>query len=539
MNRIKATAFLLTLLLVFFTPDISASAAEETAKVTIIHVNDQHGRMGAEPFISQLAKDTEGNVLILDAGDVVHGQTVANLSQGEAMVTLMNTVGYDAMTVGNHEFNYGADRLKELSEMMDFPLLAANIKKEDGECLFQAYQVFPMDGVTVGVFGLATPKSVTVSDPRFIKGLTFEDPAQTAEAMVKKLQDEKCDVIIALVHMGVDEMDPLAAVAGIDVIISGHSHTLLENGMTIGDTLIAQTGSFGENIGIVEITLKNDKVEKVAKTIPITEETELIKDQVILDKIAEEEAAIEPITSAIVGHTPVLLQGEREIVRTQETNLADLITDGMKYATGADIALLGGGNIRTSIEAGDITMGQILTVLPFSNLLVTVELSGADILEALEHGVSSYPEPVGHYIQISGVKFVFDPEAEPMHRVTGVTMADGSKFDINKTYTVATSEFIAAGGDGYEMVANGQNLIYYGGDIETFLEYLKTDPKLSAEPDGRVKIAGTSDNNFVVFICIFVGLVLIGAILIFLRRRRIRHEHSAETGTHIDHTDID
>jgi 2',3'-cyclic-nucleotide 2'-phosphodiesterase (5'-nucleotidase family) len=165
-------------------------------------------------------------------------------------------------------------------------------------------------------------------------------------------------------------------------------------------------------------------------------------------------------------------------VRTRETNLANLITDSMLYVTEADIALMSGGNIRASIPAGDITMGHVLDTLPYSNLVVTVELSGADILAALEHGTGGYPEPVGEFVQVSGLNFAFDPEATPGSRVTAVTMADGKPLDIAGTYTVATIEFIAAGGDGYEMMASGRNLKYYGGDAEALAAYLKTAPEI-------------------------------------------------------------
>lgn len=500
MNKLnKTTAFLLAILFSFiFLPSGAFATPDDTVKLTIIHVNDRHGRTQAEPYISQMAKDLSGeNVLILDAGDSLHGQTASILTKGEAMVEVMNAVGYSAMVPGNHDFNFGVDRLTELSEKMNFPLLAANVRGGDGELLFDPYVIFEMNGVKVGVFGIATPETATKSDPRIVADLTFDDPVQTAALMASELKSRGCDIIIALTHLGLsnasepeNRSEALAAVDGIDVVIDGHSHTLLENGMLVGDTLIAQTGELGKNIGVVEIEVSNGKaVSKTAKLVAVPksgEASELVPDEDIVSKIAEEDAKLSHITEEIVGSTPVFLDGEWPGIRTNETNLADLITDSMKYAAGADIAFLTGGNIRASISAGDITMGQILTTLPYSNLITTVELSGTDVLAMLEYGVSKYPEPAGEYIHVSGIKFEFDTNAPSMRRVTKVTMADGGEFDIDAIYTIATIEFLSEGGDGYTMVANGTNKIYYQGDIEALIEYLNTSPDIKAAPDGRV-----------------------------------------------------
>lgn len=491
-KHIKITAVLLAVLLaVSMLPMSVTLAADSPAKLTIIHVNDRHGRTDADPYISQMAKDLKAkgeNVLILDAGDSLHGQTTTNLSKGGAMVEIMNDVGYSAMTPGNHDFNFGVARLQELSELMDFPLLAANVRIGDGQLLFQPYEVFRMNGLTVGVFGIVTPETLTKADPRIVAGLTFEDPAAISADMVQTLQSEGCDIIIALTHMGDDaasdpknKSDVLAeTVPGIDVIIDGHSHTELPNGKMVGNTLIAQTGAFTDNIGIVEIS-----AEKTAVLLPSPwDGTE--PDQAVTDKIDALEAANADITSVVVGNTPVLLQGEREYVRREETNLANVITDSMKWATGADIAFLTGGNIRAGIPAGDITMGQVLTTLPFSNLLVTIELSGADVLAMLEHGVAKYPELSGEFIHVAGLTCAFDPDAKAGERVKTAIMANGKAIDTQKTYTVATSEFLAAGGDGYTMLSRGTNLVYFGGDADALADYLQTQPVIKSEPEGRV-----------------------------------------------------
>lgn len=414
------------------------------------------------------------------------------------MAGIMNAVGYDAMTAGNHDFNFGTERMLELSAIMDFPLLAANVKDADGENLFESHVIFDMPGVKVGVFGITTPETLTKTDPRITEGLEFADPAETASEMVAELTSAGCDIIVALVHLGEDgatipeyRSDAIAAVPGIDIIIDGHSHTLLENGRISGDVLIAQTGAFGGHIGVVEVTASG---ERRAATIPVFDDedetdNEIMPDPAIVERIAEEEAKIEPITSEVLGSTAFLLNGEREYIRAGETNLSNLVTDSMLWATGADAAFLGGGNIRASIDAGDITKGDVLNVLPFSNLLVTIELRGADLLEVLEHGVSLYPELSGRFIQISGIRFTFDPDADPGQRVVTAVMSDGKAIDRDAVYTVATSDFIAAGGDGYNL-ESGRNLVYYGDDAEALANYIKTGPAINAEADGRVSTHG-------------------------------------------------
>ncbi|MCL2662239.1 MAG: 5'-nucleotidase C-terminal domain-containing protein [Oscillospiraceae bacterium] len=471
-----------------------------SGSLTILHMNDTHGRTQAEPYISQLANDIRadgGNVLILDAGDRLHGQVATNLTEGETMVQVMNAVGYDAMVTGNHEYNFGLNRLIELSGMMDFPLLAANVRF-NGEYIFERYTIIDYENLTVGVFGLGTPETPKSSDPRNMGMLVFEDPVEIATEIVELLKERNCDIIIALTHLGDDNStaenersDALAAIDGIDVVLDGHSHTLLENGKVVGNTLIAQTGSHAQYIGIVEIMIENGVKTKEAHLIEVPDaddETELKADEAIIAVIAEGQARVESITSVVVGTTPVTLDGERESVRTGETNLANLVTDSMIFATGADMSFIGGGSIRTSISAGDITMGDVLTVLPFSNLIITLEMTGLDVLEILEHGVSEYPEPAGLFIQVAGIHFMFDPEAEPGQRVVSVVMADGTAFDVNSSYIVATVEFIAAGGDGYTMMARGMDLVFYGGDAEAFVIYLETNPVITAEPEGRVRI---------------------------------------------------
>ncbi|MCL2065293.1 MAG: bifunctional metallophosphatase/5'-nucleotidase [Candidatus Cloacimonetes bacterium] len=470
----------------------STKHEELPINITIFHVNDRHGRMSAEPYLSYKANELRSkgeSVMIFDAGDALHGQIETNLTSGSSMVQLMNEVGYNGMVVGNHEFTYGVDRLLELSSMMDFPLIASNVMRS-GIPVFQEYNIFYYSGIKIGVFGVVTPETSNSMDPRVIAGLDFDDPQETAIRLVTQLKEEGCDFIIALAHLGdssvssPENRSDALAISGVDLVIDGHSHSLLPVGRTVGNTLIVQAGEFAEHIGVVKISIYNDWIDKSANIIIVSDD--LPKDTHILNKINEIKQTLEGITSQVVGYTPYLLKGERDDVRTEDTNLSNLITDSMQWYTQSDISFISGGSIRASIPAGNITYGQVLTTMPYSNLIITMEINGTTIMQALEHGVSLYPEPVGLFLQFAGLLVTFNPNAPVENRITNVVMSDGSTFDINRTYKVAMLEFLAVGGDGYTMLQTGQNIVYYGGDAEAFINYLATNPVINEEGEGRI-----------------------------------------------------
>lgn len=475
--------------------DGDAAAGPVQTKLTIIHTNDAHSRTGAQAYIAALAKDLRAkgeNVLVLSAGDELHGQPLATLPRGESIVTIMNAVGYDAMTPGNHDFNYGSRRLFELASKMQYPLLAANVRHlfAGQNSAFAPYIVKEFDGVKVGIFGLATPETVTKTNPSNVDTLIFDRPVQVADRVAATLkQDEGCDVVISLAHLGLDEStiddERSTAIAGVrfvDVVIDGHSHTQLDNGMvTESGALIAQTGSYAENIGIVELTVADGKVTSKSARLVKPEEAGVKPDQAVLDIIARLEAANEEITSEVVGTATVNLEGERENVRTRETNLGNLITDSIIDATGADIALMNGGNIRATIPAGTITKGDVLTVLPFGNYVVVKQLSGAAILEAIEHGLKEAPVTNPGFPHVAGISVTYDASRPVGSRVVEAVLATGEEIDPNKTYSFATNDFLAEGGDGYEMIGAGTSYVIYGSMEDIFMAYLGKNPTMHAD----------------------------------------------------------
>ncbi|MGL5675058.1 MAG: bifunctional metallophosphatase/5'-nucleotidase [Cellulosilyticaceae bacterium] len=462
MKRIMNKVIVMMMFVLLAMPVFGAQKTE----LTIFHTNDTHGNVeddggstigfGKMSSYIESYKASNPNVIVLDAGDMFQGAPFANVEQGHSLVSIVNQVGYDAMAVGNHEFDYSADNLKTIEAKINYSMLAANVYKE-GALAFKPYIVKEIEGVKVGIFGMATPETAYKTHPNNVAGYEFKDPIVVAKEMVATLTtEEQVDVIVMVGHMGVDEGAPTSveiaeAVEGIDVIVDGHSHTKLEEGMMVGETLIVSTGEKFGNIGKVELVIEEGKVTtKEATLVSYEMVKEVVPNAAITEAIARVKAEQEVALAEVVGETKVDLVGEREVVRTGESNLGQLMTDAMLKETGAQIAMTNGGGIRASIPAGKITKKQLVTVFPFANTVMVKELSGADVVAALEHGVSKYPEQNGAFAHVAGITFTLDASKEAGSRVSNVKVA-GKALEMDAYYTVATNDFVAVGGDGYEM----------------------------------------------------------------------------------------
>ncbi len=496
-RRILAVLLTVSLLIAFIIP-ATASAA---VTISILHTNDLHSRvlegkydgMGLAKIKTLVDEYRVANpeALLFDAGDAVHGQTFSTLEEGASMIAVMNEVGYDLMVAGNHDFNYGYERLLELDAMADFNILGANVLDGSGNPILDEYQVFTVNGVTVGVFGLTTSETTYKTHPDNVAGLTFEDSVVTAQRMVDQLTGT-VDVIVALAHLGTDadSTDTSIRVAeevdGIDVIIDGHSHTVFPEGLVVNGTLIAQAGEYGKYFGIVEITVDGTTVTSSASLISKADAAETAEDSGVAAIIAEIQASHEVILSEEVGLVPFELLGERAYVRTGETNLGNLVTNAMLEETGADCALTNGGGIRASIDPGYINKGEIITVLPFGNYIITKSVTGAVIKEALEHGTSSYPDASGKFPHVGGMTYTIDISRPVGDRIVNITIG-GEPMDLEMEYILATNDFMAAGGDGYEMLK-----------VETVNEYDALDEVVIKYIQERGVIAPTRENRILV-----------------------------------------
>lgn len=471
--------------------------------ISIVHVNDTHGRIEENEKNGELGfaklktyfdnRNSNNNALLLNAGDVVHGTTFATISRGESVIDVMNQMGFDAMTAGNHDFNYGYQRLVELNNRANFPILASNVINQDGSHIIDSDKIIEIDGVKVGIFGLATEETKTKSSPANTEGLTFANSIETAQNEVSNLRNQGAQIIICLSHLGEDkeskETSTMIAenVEGIDLIIDGHSHTELQNGRYVGNTLIAQAKAHGYFIGDVTLLLDKDNkiVAKSASLKPYARMKHLYANKETLAQIEAVSNENKKVLDQNVGQTSVDLEGARDMVRTRETNLGNYITDAMIKATGADVAITNGGGIRDSISAGNITKGDVLTVFPFTNFAVTLEVPGSVIKEALEHGLTDAPNSAGKFPQIGGMMVKYDSTRQAGDRVTEITIG-GEAIDPNKNYNLVTNDFMSIGGDGYEMFKPYQRTGEYELISEIFENAIRNDGEINPQIDNRM-----------------------------------------------------
>ena len=527
---------LLMAVVMTFSLAVTASAAEETTQdldgdIVILHTNDVHGAIAGYAKVAALKDAYEARgayVLLMDAGDFIQGDPTVSTSEGATAVELMNLAGYDVVSLGNHEFDYGYQNLKDLEADADFAIVDANVLY-NGRVAFEDNLVFTApDGTKIGVFGLDTPETATKAHPAKIQGVTFlagEDLYDCAQEQVDALTAEGCEYIICLGHLGIDDesagnrsIDLLENVDGIDVFIDGHSHStradLLDatdgTGM-VGNTMVTSTGTKLESIGVVTIDAEG---VITTSTTPVADLT--AEDADVAARAAAIQKEIDDEYGTVFAKTEVALNGEREPGnRTEETNLGDLITDALVWGaeregTEVDAAVTNGGGIRASIAAGDITKKDINTVLPFGNTLSIVQVTGAELLEALEASTYCTPTSIGGFPQVSGIEFTVDTtkaydqgELYPgstyygpksIQRVTIETVG-GEPFDANATYTIATNDFMAAGGDTYYAFAAAS--VNYDLGIamdEVVMDYITEELKGTVtaeaygEPAGRITV---------------------------------------------------
>lgn len=495
----------------------SAYADSHMQELVIIHVNDTHARVRSTEsegvltgvgydriaqYKMDLMEDNE-NVLLLDAGDSIHGQPLATLSRGESIVQLMNAIGVDALSPGNHDFNYGYDRLKELEDDMDFPILAANVVDKSGENVFESYIVKEMDGLRVGIFGLSSPETYYKTNPKNVEDIDFTDPVEAAREAVAALQAENVDMIIGLTHLGLDQGDYTSdnvarGVEGIDVIIDGHSHSRLEEGRMVGDTLIASRGEHNEAFGVVTVKFEGGEIaEKTAMLMDAADSMEIVPNPEVLSLLNELQADVDVVLSEKVGEATVELVGEREIVRTGESNFGQLLADAMLDATDAEVAITNGGGIRASIAAGDITKNDIVTAFPFGNYLVTKRVLGRDIMAALEHGASVYPEQNGAFPHVAGMTFTINTESPAGQRVSEL-MINGAPAEMQKEYMLVTNDFMAVGGDDYLMFRDYPIVNEYAALDEIMIDYIEENSPITGGFMPRITFNAMSRPELVV-----------------------------------------
>lgn len=475
---------------------------EKNENIVIMHTNDMHGfflegkydGMGAAKVTRfvDLVKAENDDALYVDAGDAIQGYNLVTLSKGEAAIKIMNRMGVQMMTLGNHEFDYGQEQLKKLEKQAKFPFLGGNVLDKDNKALYKAYEIKEIKGKKVAFIGIDTPETLYKSHPDNTKGITFEKPVDFAKKTVAELKG-KADIIVALVHLG-DEVgkedfssiDLANKVPELDVIIDGHSHSTYKEGKMVNGVLLASAGEKTKNVGFIEIN-PADKTDKHAKLFDKSASKYIKENTDVLKVVNEIKDANEKILKEVVATSLFDLVGERAVVRKGESTLGNLLTAALKDVSKADFALTNGGGIRASIDVGDVTKGDILSAFPFGNTVRVIELTGKDVRAALEHGVSKYPEENGGFPHVAGLRFTFDSSKEAGSRIVEITVDGKGKIEDDKTYTLVTNDFLVAGGDAYSMLTGKKVVAEFGAMDEVLIAYVKEKGFDAAALDERVK----------------------------------------------------
>ena len=496
----KTVTFVLALVLAM-SFSVIAYAAEQT--VTIFHTNDIHGRfvgtgstIGVD-VVATIRQETP-NALLIDAGDTLHGLPFVTINRGADAVDLMSLAGFDLFTPGNHDFNYGYQRLIELAQRATFDVVSANIRR-NGENLFTPYVVRDVGDVKIGFFGLTTPDTAFLTNPADVVGIEFADIITSAETAVAALQEEGAHVIVAIVHLGITEDRGVAtsvalaeAVGAIDVIIDGHSHSQLDNGLMVNNVLIASASDYLEFLGRVTITVDTEEgvvTERAATLMSHEEAMEFEPHPVVSARIEAILAEQNEVLSEVVATIGTTLSSARAPgVRTQEMPLGNLVADAIKAGTNADVVLINGGGLRADLVEGEITRGDIIAVLPFGNYGVTLMVSPYQFRMALENAVSVMPDESGRFPQVSGFSFVFDVNRPAGSRVTSITM-NGEELDLantEATILLATNDFMSVGGDEFTVFVDIPTVNEFAGLDEMLLNFMRSATDLNAVVEGRI-----------------------------------------------------
>ena len=449
----------------------AAPAAAEPATLTIVHVNDldrldgsgDRGGVARLATVVRAVRASASHVLVTNGGDTISPSLLSSFDQGAHMIDLFNQVGFDAMVLGNHEFDFTpAVTVARIAEA-GFPVLSSNAVEPDGTLI---------DGVTenlmvevgpykVGMFGLTTAATpmISSSDP-----VTFRPATEVAAEQARKLRDAGADLVVALAHTGRGEDEALMRQGVVDLLLSGHDHDMrVEIGA--GATFV-ESGAQAEFVTIVEIAM--DTAEGRNGPHFVWEPSVRIVNTVSASPDPELQAAVDAYLGGLeqeldveIGSTAVELDSRRSVVRSRESGIANLFADAMRAATGADVALTNGGGIRADRvypPGTTLLRRDIRSELPFGNRTILLEVTGTDLLAALENGVGGVEMGAGRFPHVSGMAFGFDASKPPGSRVAGVTVG-GTPLDPSRTYRLATNDFLGRGGDGYEMFAGAPRLI--------------------------------------------------------------------------------
>ncbi|PYE85487.1 bifunctional metallophosphatase/5'-nucleotidase [Pseudoroseicyclus aestuarii] len=505
-----------------------AGAAQADLSMTILHTNDFHDRFepinaydstcsaeesdagecfgGIGRLVAAVAEAREragDNVLLLDAGDQFQGSLFFTQYGGDIAAEFMGDLDYDAMAVGNHEFDNGPEGLSDFLDQVDFPVLSANIDVSQNDQLAGRVEksvTIEVGGEQVGIVSVLAEDTPETSSPG--DTVIFSSDVDAAQGEIDRLTEEGVNKIILLTHVGVTEDSRLAEeLTGVDLIIGGHSHTLMTNDgeaeysypTMVNDVPVFTAYAYGKYLGEIQVTFDDEGNVTELSGDPILLDASVTEDEAAVARVAELAAPLEELRSEVIGESAGPIDGSRETCRAGECEMGNLATDAMLDRVadqGIQVAITNGGGLRSSIDAGEVTMGEVFTVLPFQNTLATFEVDGATLIEALENGVGQIEEGAGRFPQVSGMSYTFDASAEPGSRISDV-MVGGEPIDESATYGVVSNNYVRNGGDGYAMFEDAANAYDFGPDLaEVMAEYITENSPYEPYTDGRITAAG-------------------------------------------------
>lgn len=494
---------------------MSASPASQAAlsTVKILYTNDIHGAIlpvpdkdnpavqnGGVSYLASMVKDIrqEGEALVMDGGDWAQGTYLGGFDQGQTMIKVMNAIGYDSTVIGNHDFDWGRPALDKMMEEADFHVLGANIidtgsnKVMDG---VTPYFVKEVNGVKIGVVGVTSERTKSETAAPNTEGLKFNSVAQTVRQAIPELKKQGAELIVVSSHQGLQNDERLAKeVKGIDVIVGAHSHTRLNDGKMVGNTLVVQAGAKSSHLGELELQVDKNtgKIVNYTNTLkPVSSETSRPDAEVeaVLAPLMEE---ADKIMNEVIGDTSIKLTRDRR--KTPETILGNMITDGMRQAVNADLAFVNSGGVRAEIDAGPITFGEVYQVVPFDQQMVTMDLSGAQIKQLLEASA----ERQRGTLEVSGLTVDIDKRKPIGSRISNLKI-QGEPVDSKKLYKVAVDDFFAAGGNGYSTFLEGKNVEQHSiTSRDAFKDFVTANSPFSeknARVEGRMNMLGSRETE--------------------------------------------
>ena len=507
---------------------LCAGAAQADYSLTILHTNDFHDRFepisaydstcapedneagecfgGIARMITAVEEAREGaeqDVLLLDAGDQFQGSLFFTEYGGELAAEFMNQLEYDAMAVGNHEFDNGPEGLAEFLDLAEFPVLSANIDVSQNNLLADRVDdsaVLEVGDQQIGVISVLAEDTPETSSPG--DTVIFSPAVEAAQAEIDRLTEEGVNKIVLLTHVGITADKRLAEeLTGVDLIIGGHSHTLLGDmegaegpyPTVVNDVPIFTAYAYGKYLGEIDVTFDDDGNVTEISGQPRLLDASVAEDEEAKARIEEVAQPLEELRQEVVAESTGPIEGSREVCRAQECEMGNLVADAMLDRVadqGVQVAIANGGGLRASIDEGEVTMGEVLTVLPFQNTLSTFEVTGQTLIDALENGASQMEEGAGRFAQVAGMSYTVDPSAEVGSRISEV-MVGGEPIDPEATYGAVSNNYVRNGGDGYAMFVDAENAYDFGPDLaDVTAEYLAENTPYEPYTDGRITVTG-------------------------------------------------